>query len=91
MEQLMGRKMKLFLLALLITLLIGGCSRLTKDNYDKLEMGMEYSKVTALLGKPDNCSDSLSVKSCIWGNEARNIKVNFLSDKVVVFSATGIK
>ena len=87
----MNRKMKVFLLALLVTLLLGGCSRITKDNYDKLKMGMEYSEVTALLGKPNNCNDSLNVKSCIWGNETKNIKVNFLSDKVIVFSGTGIK
>jgi len=88
----MNRKMKFFLPALLTALLFtAGCSKLTKENYDKLKIGMEYSEVTALLGKPDNCSDSLNVKSCIWGNEARNIKVNFLSDNVVVFTGTGIK
>jgi len=91
MGQLMDRKIKVFLLALLITLFFGGCSKITKENYDKLEMGMEYKEVTALLGNPDSCSDSLNVKSCIWGSETKNIKVNFLSDKVVVFSGTGVK
>ena len=88
----MSRKIKLFLLALLATLLFtGGCSKLTKENYDKLEMGMEYSEVTALLGDPNNCTDSIGVKNCIWGNETKNIKVSFLSDKTLVFSSTGIK
>ena len=88
----MGKKIKLFLLALLTTLLFtAGCSKVTKENYDKLKMGMEYSEVIALLGNPDNCTESMGAKSCIWGNEAKNIKVNFLADKIVVFSSTDIK
>lgn len=88
----MGKKMKLFLLALLTTLLFtAGCSKITKENYDKLEMGMEYSEVTALLGNPDNCIESMGAKSCTWGSEAKNIKINFLADKTMVFSSTGIK
>ena len=88
----MGKKMKLFLLALLTTLLFtSSCSKVTTENYDKLEMGMEYIEVTALLGNPDNCTESMGAKSCTWGNDAKNIKVNFLADKTVVFSSTGIK
>ena len=88
----MGKKMMLFMLAPLATLLfIAGCSKATTENYDKLKMGMDYSEVTALLGSPDNCKESMGTKSCSWGNEAKNIKVNFLADKTVVFSRTGIK
>ena len=88
----MGKKMKLFLLALLTTLLFtAGCSKVTKENYDKLEMGMEYSEVTTLLGNPDSCTESMGVKSCTWGNEAKNIKVSFLADTTMVFSSTDIK
>ncbi len=88
----MGKKMKLLMLALLATLLFAaGCSKVTKENYEKLKVGMEYSKVTALLGNPDNCEESMGVKSCTWGDETKNIKVNFLADKTMVFSSTGIK
>ena len=88
----MGKKMKLFLLALLTTqLFTAGCSKVTKESYDKLEMGMEYSEVSALLGNPDSCTESMGAKSCTWGNEAKNIKVNFLADKTMVFSSTDIK
>ena len=72
-------------------LFVAGCGKITKYNYDKLEMGMEYSEVTALLGDPNSCTESLGVKSCIWGNETKNIKVNFLGDQTVVFSSTGLK
>jgi hypothetical protein len=88
----MGKKTKLFLLALMTSLFLTvGCSKINKENYDKLEMGMEYSEVTALLGNPDSCTESMGAKSCTWGNEAKNIKVNFLADTTMVFSSTGIK
>ena len=88
----MGKKLRLFMLALVGTMLFsGGCSKLTQENYDKLKIGMEYSEVTALLGNPDNCTDSMGTKSCTWGNETKNIKVNFLAGKTMVFSSTGLK
>jgi hypothetical protein len=88
----MSKQMKLFLLVLLTSLLFTtGCSKVTKENYGKLKMGMEYREVTALLGKPDKCEESMASKSCIWGNGTRNITVNFLGDKAMVFSCTGIK
>ena len=87
----MSKKMKLFLLALLIALFFtAGCSKVSMDNYDKLEVGMQYSEVSALLGKPNGCTESIGVKSCIWGNKTRNITVNFLGDQTVVFSSTGL-
>ena len=89
----MGKKMKLFLLAVLATMLFtAGCSsKLTMKNYDKLKVGMQFSEVTALLGKPDNCTEAMGTKSCTWGNESRNIKVSFLANQTVLFSGTGIK
>lgn len=87
----MGRKMTLLVVMLVTLLFVVGCSKISKENYDKLEMGMEYYEVTALLGSPDNCAESMGVKSCTWGNEAKNIKVNFLGDKAVVFSCNGVK
>lgn len=88
----MGNTMKLFMLMIAAALLFtAGCSKLTKENYDKLKMGMEYTEVTALLGSPDNCSDTMGIKSCIWGTETKNISVNFLADKTVVFSSNGVK
>ncbi|MEJ2691350.1 MAG: DUF3862 domain-containing protein [Deltaproteobacteria bacterium] len=88
----MSKKMKLCILVLLTALLfVVGCSKVTKENYDKVKMGMEYSEVTALLGKPDKCTESMGAKSCIWGNETKNITVTFMGDKVMVSSSTGIK
>ena len=78
---------------LLVTLaaLLFGCSKLTQENYDKLKVGMEYREVVAILGKPDSCSDTLVARSCMWGRDRKNITVNFLGDKVIIYTSRSIK
>jgi len=71
--------------------MLAGCSKLTMDNYTKVKTGIEYSQVVAIIGKPDSCSEALFVKSCIWGNEQKNITVNLVSDKVMLATCTNIK
>jgi hypothetical protein len=68
-----------------------GCSRLTMENYAKIKMGIEYSEVVKILGKPDSCSEALFVRSCIWGDEQKNITVNFAGDKVILFTSRNIR
>lgn len=87
----MSNKINMLLLTLLTAMLFTvSCSKVTKENYDKLEMGMEYNKVTALLGNPKNCTESMGVKSCTWGSETKNIEATFLGGKIIVFKNTGI-
>lgn len=68
-----------------------GCSKLTVENYSKIKMGIEYNEVVMILGKPDSCSDALFVRNCVWGDEQKNITVNFLGDKVVLFASKNIR
>jgi len=84
--------MKLGMIVLLLMLaMLLGCSKLTVDNYAKIKTGIEYSEVVTILGKPDSCSEALFVKSCIWGNEQKNITVNFVNDKAIISSSRNIK
>ena len=83
-------KMRMVVLLVLVVILLG-CSKLTVDNYAKIKTGIEYSEVVNILGKPDSCSEALFVKSCIWGNEQKNITVNFVSDKAILSSSRNIK
>lgn len=76
-------------LSLLAMLL--GCSKLTMENYSKIRMGIGYGEVVKILGKPDSCSDALFVRSCVWGNEEKNITVNFMGDKAVLFTSRNIR
>jgi len=83
-------KMRMSVLLVLVAML-PGCSKLTVDNYAKIKTGIEYSEVVTILGTPDSCSEALFVKSCIWGNEQKNITVSFVSDKAILYGSRNIK
>jgi len=92
----MGRKghmlVHLRLIAgLLLLVMLLGCSKLTQENYSKIRMGMEYAEVVRILGKPDTCSDVMFAKNCVWGNEQKNITVNFVADKVILSTSKNLK
>lgn len=80
----------LFLILTCLALLCG-CSNLTMENYQKIEVGLEYPTVVEILGKPDNCSEALFVRNCIWGNEQKNITVSFLNNQVILFTSSNIR
>ncbi|HEX5125157.1 MAG TPA: DUF3862 domain-containing protein [Rhodocyclaceae bacterium] len=71
-------------------LMLCACNKVTAENYDKLKTGMSYEEVRTLLGKPDECSDAVVLKSCRWGNVQSHINVNFVGDKAVVFTAENL-
>lgn len=85
-------KKKIVLGALLLgSLLLTGCSKLNKENYDKLEMGMSLQEIEAVLGSHDNCSSALGTQSCLWGKEnGTYIKVSFVAGAAVTFSSEGL-
>lgn len=76
-------------LVILATLLVG-CNKLSKANYDKLKVGMEYDEVVAIFGKPDSCSDTLIAKGCKWGNERKNVTIGFIDNKVIFYKSLNI-
>lgn len=78
-------------IASLSLLVLAGCSKLTEENYQKLEMGMEMSQVESLLGKADSCEEALGAQACIWGDDQKHIKVKLVADKVVFFSKKGLE
>jgi len=73
-----------------ILLGLAACSRVTQENYQKLELGMDWQAVTELLGEPDHCKAVLNAKSCIWEDGERAITVRFIGDNVVLFSSEGL-
>ncbi|SPD72336.1 conserved hypothetical protein [uncultured Desulfobacterium sp.] len=74
----------------LLFLFFLGCSKLTRENYDKLEMGMDYKKVVEILGEADQCDGALGMKNCTWGTDTKCINVKFVNDKVILFSGKGL-
>ena len=85
----MGFKKSVFILTLVMFLT--GCSKLTKVNYEKLEVGMNQNEVSEVIGSSENCSKSMGTLTCIWGDEEdKHIKVRFIGDAAVTFSNHGL-
>ena len=83
---------KYFWLMLVIAALCApGCSRLNKQNYDRIKVGMDYSEVTAILGADPRCDAIAGAKECTWGDAEKNIKVKFIADKVVLKSSEAME
>ncbi len=72
-------------------LALTGCSKVSKENYDKTKIGMSYEKVVGILGKPDACEKPImKTKSCTWGSSDKQIKIKFVADIVAWRSSEGI-
>ncbi|HUL12571.1 MAG TPA: hypothetical protein VLU73_10415 [Methylococcaceae bacterium] len=67
-----------------------GCSKIDKENYDKLKVGMGYDEVVQLLGDPAQCESVVGVKSCTWGEPPKTITIRLIADKVVLFQSEGL-
>lgn len=72
------------------TLALTACGKVNQENYDKLNVGMDRTEVENIIGSPDSCDTTLGVKSCIWGDDSKNIKVSFVADKATVFTNKGL-
>jgi hypothetical protein len=81
----------LLLLAVFCCMGMTACTNLTQENYDKIQMGTTYAEVVKLLGKDHICDSALGMKNCTWGDNERNIKVQFVADKAVLFAGKGLK
>ncbi|MEQ3514315.1 DUF3862 domain-containing protein [Pseudoalteromonas sp. BZB3] len=80
---------KLLLVAALLTL--AGCSKVNKENYDKIKVGMDKAEVEAIIGSADSCEEKTLHTNCVWGEEEKNITITLVSDKVTLFSSKGLK
>lgn len=69
---------------------ISGCTKVTNENYAKIETGMDYDDVVAILGPPDEVEDAVGTKSAVWGKDPKTISIKFIADKVVYRSAKGL-
>jgi outer membrane protein assembly factor BamE (lipoprotein component of BamABCDE complex) len=83
-------------LAAMVFVALPGCAKkVTKANYDKIEMGMTLDKVEGFLGKADECKEGeVSVgdltgggKVCTWKADEKTVTVTFDADGKVVAKA----
>ncbi|MDQ8023371.1 MAG: hypothetical protein REI94_16150 [Moraxellaceae bacterium] len=78
-------------IALLLLLALAGCSKLTLSNYDKVQLGMSFDEVKALIGEPTECSDALMVRNCVWREGEASASVSFVGNKATIFTADKLK
>ncbi|WDP89363.1 MAG: DUF3862 domain-containing protein [Desulfobacter sp.] len=67
-----------------------GCSKITRENFDKIKMGMGYDEVVDIIGEPDTCDAALGAKKCVWGNDTQNITISFMGEKVILPAMKGL-
>lgn len=77
--------------AVLSLFVLAGCSNLSKENYEKLETGMEMAEIEDIIGSADSCEEALGAQACVWGDEEKNIKVKLVAGKAVFFSNKGLQ
>lgn len=82
---------KLIGIVVLGALLMAGCSKLTIANYSQVKVGMDYGEVRSLLGEPTACSDLLGARSCFWTEGERSVAIQFVGEKVVLYSANNLR
>ncbi len=85
------KKHNVLLVALFLTisLLLTGCSKVNKENYQKLQIGMTYREVCGILGKPVRKGESLSYTTYTWRDKDKIVKVKFTNERVISFSKKG--
>lgn len=76
---------------LVLLLFLAACGKLNAANYEKIEMGMTYEEVSAILGKADRCDDTAGFKACEWVDGESSVDLRFVGDKVVLRSAKNLR
>ena len=88
----MIKKVMPILCIFLIVMVFTGCSKVNKENFDRIKIGISYEEVIGILGNPDNSEESiLKTKNCLWGDEEKHIAIKFVGDIVVLKSSKGIQ
>ncbi len=94
----MSRPRYLFLIVVVaLTVVFAGCSKVTPENYDKIQTGMTVDQVEQILGKGEvETGGGLAIgevaasgKVMKWGTEEKSITVTFANDKVVMKAKKG--
>ena len=71
-----------------VTLLLLACSqKVSLEHFNRLRVGQSYDEVKQIIGDPARCDETLGVRTCVWGNQERGIRIAFLGDAVVLLSA----
>ena len=82
--------MKLRALVFAAVLLLAACSKVTQENFAKIQDGMSEQEVTAILGSPTESSSGsilgISGTSSKWADGDAMISISFVNGKVALRS-----
>ena len=82
--------MKLRALAFAAVLLLAACSKVTQENFARIQDGMSEQEVTAILGSPTESSSGsilgISGTSSKWTGGDATITIQFVNGKVALRS-----
>ena len=81
---------KSIFVAIAAALTLTACSKVTLENYEQLQVGMDRAEVEALLGSPSACEEKALHTNCVWGSDSKNIQITLVSDKVTLYSEKGL-
>jgi len=80
--------MKLRALAFAAVLLLAACSKVTQENFARIQDGMSEQEVTAILGSPTESSSGsvlgISGTSSKWAGGDATITIRFVNGKVAL-------
>ena len=68
-----------------------GGSRLTSDNFLRIQAGMSHMEVKALLGEPTKESKEPLGTTMTWAEGSKEIKVVFVEGVVATYQGTALK
>ncbi|HRF74403.1 MAG TPA: hypothetical protein PL117_16685 [Accumulibacter sp.] len=78
--------------ALLASALLPGCAeKVSLENYNRLQVGQSFDEVKLIIGDPARCDEVFGIRSCVWGDEQRGIKVAFMAGQVALLAAHNLK
>jgi hypothetical protein len=80
---------KRIIISALLTL--AGCSKVTLENYNKIEIGMDKAELEQILGTADNCEEKTLHTNCTWGDNNKYIKITLVTDKVTLYTKEGLE
>jgi len=80
---------------LFILPLMAACSpepdRVTKENYDRLKLGMSFEEVSDILGEPATAATRFGLKEHTWVENDRHIHAKFIGDSALYYSSKNLE
>lgn len=94
----MYKQIVMLCLSVVLVCSLGGCAKVSQENYEKVKVGMTESEVEDILGSGKVQESggasvgvfSLSGKVVRWGDDSKNITVTFANGEVIAKSQEGL-